>query len=498
MRSLLTRFCLLCVAAATMSPAWAAPLEERRWIEVSSQNFTIRSRLGKKDSIELLKRMELLRNIVGLSKTIKAGTGVPTVIYVVKNKKEFVDVGGDSRYEGYFQAGLRENTILMHGMRGDYESSIIQHEYVHHLVNNADGYDYPPWYREGYADYLGAVALRGDTVELFGVQRGRVATLRHYDWLPAEALLDDSAPSGLTEEQISSFYAQSWLLVHYIGSRRAPQPSLRVGLPRYFQARSEGLDAIQAFEAGFGIPVGELNDRLRNYLDVGRYETPQASIDRLLPEFDPVIAKASPATVALGLANVALKIRNLEGAERWYGVATESDSTRARAIAGLGRLRMKREDVEAAEPLFEQAATMAPDDSVVLLDRSNYWLYRAEEAEDLAESDEYLVAAASGYDYLESRGEITPELLVNSSRVMRLQDVNFEKIVTNLEAATEMMPSNVRAHADLAVAYANVGRYEDAVRILRSIRSWGHDEGGISEWATSFLLRLQATPGADP
>lgn len=494
MRFTLLRYSVVLAALVSFLPASAAELEDRKWVEVKSENFTIRSRLGRKESTEMLRHMELLRNVVSMSESMNTEAGVPTVIYAVKTEREFAEVGADKRYAGLFITGLRHNLIFMRGVYGSGERSVVQHEYVHHLTNNADGYTYPKWFVEGYADWLGSFSIKRGTAELFGADDGRIYALQQRNWLPGETLLGSASLSNLSDKQVDRFYAQSWLLVHFLNNRESSEPSMTDGLSRYMQERANGLSEVRAFEEAFEIKATDLNDRLDTYLynQCCAYYT--APVEKLLPEFETVVTTPSSADIALGLAEIALKFDNDDGAERWYRVAAANDDARGRGLAGLGNVLVYREEFEAAESYFEDAAKLAPDDAEVLLDRSNYWLERALDAAD-TERYEDLAAAAAGYDYVASLGVVTPELLVNSARIMSEQDVSPETIVANLEAATKMMPSHVGAHADLAVAYANVGRYKDAIRILRSILAWGHNQG-LTEWARSMILQIQAFPGA--
>jgi len=491
MRFLLLRAVIALVALATFLPATAAELEDRKWIEVKSENFTILSRLSKKESINMLRHMELLRNVVSRAESWNAEAGVPTVIYAVKTEKEFVEVGADDRFAGMFISGLRNNVIFMRGVYGANESSIILHEYAHHLTNNADGYTYPKWYLEGYADWLGSLSIKRKTVELFGPVLGRLYTLQDQGWLPAELLLDSSSFASLSDKQIDFFYAQAWLLVHFLFNRKPQTPSADEGLRLYMKARANGLDEVRSFEEAFGIRAADLNARLKMYLTEEcciYYEPP---IEGYLPEFETMVVTPDAADIALGLAGIALKFDNDAGAEQWYRVAAENDDTRARALAGLGNVLVYREEFDAAESYFEDAAALAPDDPEVLLDRSNYWLARALGSGSTTEKKyEDLAAAAAGYDYVESLGMVTPELLVSSARVMSELEVSPETIVAKLEAATQIMPSHVGAHADLAVAYANVGSYKKAIRVLQSILAWSHDQG-LTSWARSMILQLQ-------
>ncbi len=474
--------------------ALAAPLEEKKWIEVRSEHFTMHSRLRERESIDMLRHLELLRSLVGRMTTTELEGGVPTDIYVVKSEKEFAELGADERFAGFFVPGLRRNIIVMHGLRGSGESSMILHEYVHYLFNTTGGFDYPKWYREGHADYVSAITINRGTAVLFGVLQGRAATLARGGWLPAEVLLDSSSFESLNEDQLSVFYAQSWLLAHYLFTSDKLQTRPREALPRYFELRSAGENEVAAFEGAFGIDAATLNERLETYSRKECCVVKKVAVDDLLPSFGADVSEAATGDVALGLAETALEFDNLDGAERWFRVAAAHEPVAGKATAGIGRVLVRRGRFDEAKAYFERAASMAPDDPEVLIDQSNYLLEQALSLEESTRRYELLAAAAAGYDYVESLGIVTPELLVNSSKVLWEQQVSIDRIVANLEAATRLMPSHAGAHADLAMAYASAGREQDAIRILRSLIAWSHGDGRLGEWARATILWIQSLP----
>jgi len=76
---------LLIMAA---QPASGKELEDRKWIEVRTPNFQVRSTMSKKDSIELARYLEMFRVSVAVVTNIgRLDSPIPTEIYALRTKK---------------------------------------------------------------------------------------------------------------------------------------------------------------------------------------------------------------------------------------------------------------------------------------------------------------------------------------------------------------------------------------------------------------------------
>ncbi len=142
----------------------------------------------------------------------------------------------------------------------------LLHEYSHHLMRQAKPTYYPTWYFEGFAEYMSTTAMENGRILLGKPNPERMPTLREDNWIKFETVL---SPLGLNngdkahdESVVSSFYAQSWLLAHYMlnDSERTKK------FNAYFARVGAGEDPVAAFEPATGIAVGNLEHVLRQYL----------------------------------------------------------------------------------------------------------------------------------------------------------------------------------------------------------------------------------------
>lgn len=102
--------------------------------------------------------------------------------------------------------------------------------------------------------------------------RHRVRVIGDERWMPLEELLnaDRTVPRTLSVLRVNVFYAQSWLIVHYmmLGDRTG---LLKNGITPYLQRTMDGQESLEAFEAVFG-DLEDFERLLRQYLRRVRYQ----------------------------------------------------------------------------------------------------------------------------------------------------------------------------------------------------------------------------------
>ena len=479
----------LCVSLAA---AEARELEDKKWSHASSAHFEIYSRLGKSETTNMLKLLEAVRqlSLIMQGASEDEDDGIPTLIVAVKTSKEFGDVGGNEDYAGLFMSGLRQNAILLRGGRYADTELIILHEYVHYRMSRFDGFAYPHWFHEGFADYLGSTRIHKGKLEVFYPPRGRLMTLSDPPWLDAEDLLQESRYADLSTRQVGRFYAQSWALVHFLHNREAPAPRPSEALTAYANYLRAGDDELAAFEKAFQLPVDDLNRTLRRYVDKDCCKIARINIEELLPTFNPVFRPADRSDIAYALARVAARLDNFEGAERWYAVAGADPRYAGIATSARGLLKLEQDEPEAALELLEQAYAMAPDDPVVLLDWSQYWFRQLKDG-DPAIAAMHEERARQGFRQLSELGTNSAEYLARSSEFLLHAGGDAGLAVEQLETARRMLPSSVEILSNLAQGYVAIGRFDDAIAAARTVQAWSHGRADVNEWAEQLIALVR-------
>jgi tetratricopeptide (TPR) repeat protein len=202
---------------------------------------------------------------------------------------------------------------------GQFNSDILFfHEYAHHLMLQNWAVALPPWFSEGFAEFLSTAKINDDGSVILGGAANHRASGVH-------ALLHDFTLSamlggtdrGLTGWKMEIIYARGWLLTHYLTF----EPSRRGQLDKYIAGIQNGMKALDSAKSAFG-DLGQLQDELE------RYSTSK-EITGVLLRPDP--AKLGPITVRpLTGGEAALMPIHMRSD---YGLTGQ----RARTVAGKAR-----------------------------------------------------------------------------------------------------------------------------------------------------------------
>lgn len=132
----------------------------------------------------------------------------------------------------------------------------LLHEYAHHFMMQTGG-SAPAWYVEGFAEYLMTATFQPEKVEFGRVNQSRAYALAGPGWIDLEKLLGPRA--GLDP---GMFYAQSWLLTHYMFRTQGMGPKLR----DYLRRVSAGEESVSAFKAAVNPDLVAFQRELRRYV----------------------------------------------------------------------------------------------------------------------------------------------------------------------------------------------------------------------------------------
>lgn len=468
-------------------------LEDRDWIEVRTPNFRIRSVLKKNDTIELAQHLEMLRVAVSIMTNVnRLESPVPTEIFAVRNKGDFQRLGGRPDSVGIFQSRMRKNLIVIHDISGMDAASVIMHEYVHFLLRNHSRLHYPKWYDEGLAEYLGASKTRYGKFQIGGAPKGRVASLLNTPWIPMQEILSPEDYAEWDAERKSTFYAEAWALVHFLQHRPERETSRSQDMTRYIELIESGQGAVEAFEEAFGITVEDLDDQVQRHIGGRTIPVYRVSIDKHLEDIEPELISLSREQISLALGQVALAQGDLDSAKRWFTIARTDETLRPSAEAGLGDVFKFGDDFTAAQPHFEQAIALAPDDPYIQLDFAEYWHDRAAVPDDAGDRATYLARAREHYVEAWKLDDSMPETYAKYADTFMMEGRRYDFAVELLEQAENLLPSSFRVRMMLAEAYLGAGRTEDALAAARTILAWSHAKSSAAKRAREILDKLSS------
>jgi Tfp pilus assembly protein PilF len=252
---------LLGAAAAVAMMPQAAHAEWRRAETGHFIVYSDGSERGLRDYAAKLERFDaLMRGQFGLAST--AGERKLRV-YLVGGPSDLREVRPNvARGTGGFYSASERDVfaVLQRGIDDD----ILLHEYAHHFMyQNFPGF-YPGWFTEGFAEFFMTATVDERGKATIGNRNpGRQAQLVRESWLPIDQLLVRRPLDFRDREARQAFYAQSWLLTHYMlqdGDRRRR-------LDAYLQATARGMAPVEALGVHFGQTPEQLGGALRDYLN---------------------------------------------------------------------------------------------------------------------------------------------------------------------------------------------------------------------------------------
>jgi hypothetical protein len=138
---------------------------------------------------------------------------------------------------------------------------VLLHEYAHHFMLGSGAVAYPAWYVEGFAEYFMTAEFAPDRINFGKFNENRANWLVRGTWLPLEKVLARRF-KPTDREDTAMFYAQSWLLTHYMFRAEGMQPKLNL----YLKAVTSGTDPVTAFKTHVDPDLTAFGYKLRTYL----------------------------------------------------------------------------------------------------------------------------------------------------------------------------------------------------------------------------------------
>jgi hypothetical protein len=290
MRRLKLLVAVLAVAFAAAAPAHAA------WTKAETERFIVYGDVADfivKDYAERLSGYDALLRF--FHPPPPRARPQKLSVYLVRTRKDLQRVApGLSPLVVGFYTASPSGVFAVSALDGSIqENDTLFHEYAHHfMLENFPG-AYPAWYVEGWAEYFMTAEFTREGVKVGGFNQGRLDFLQNGRWIPMADVIGKSAAEPDPERRLR-YYAQAWLLTHYMRS----DPQRAAQLDKAVVAIAGGADPVKAFESATGMTSEQLTQALRSYnrlpmmlvKDVGRTPPPvtltklPASADDLLLE----------------------------------------------------------------------------------------------------------------------------------------------------------------------------------------------------------------------
>lgn len=306
-------------------------------------------------------RLEQFHQAYAVLAGTNAVTSPPVVVMAFPDHdslKPFLPVYGNQpgNLAGFFCRGTDENLIVL-PLAGTHVGSleIIFHEYAHLLFRRNERI-WPMWLKEGMADIY-------STFEVTGERGARIAKpmdpylrlLKNQPMMPFQRLFDTTRESPEYNERSRQgmFYAQSWLLAHYL---MIGNPAHKARLGQLTACLRLGQPPTQAFTNAFGLSLEAMEAELRAYLDRGQFESIFLRVDTNL-RAPRVFSRRQmqPAEVCFRLGDQLMRIGRLDDAQTWFSRARSLAPGSSLGYEGLGLLAGERDQHESAVRFLREA-----------------------------------------------------------------------------------------------------------------------------------------------
>ncbi len=344
------------------------------------------------------------------------------------------------------------------------------HEYAHHFMFAETRVAYPAWYVEGFAEYVMTARLAPRSLAFGHPDAARLRRLDAGGWLPPEELLRGAQdPRDL--RRASMFYAQSWLLTHWLFRTRGGPEKLRAYLAR----TARGEDLVEAFRVEVLPDLEQLNPRLLAYRQNRRAfayfrvkRDPPAPVEVRVTELAPAADRLLLPVVALTHGVDPTTGAALLAMIRAAAEAAPDDAYAARALA---LAEIQQGDPARALPLLDGLLARAPADPDLLRWRG-VGLLRAggSPAEARAMFARALAADPSDWRALVARADSLPRGAADAERWAAIGEA---------WALAPQVSTNILAHA---LALAEADRMAEAAAVLQPL-AWSPHGGPMARTA---------------
>lgn len=252
---------------------WASPAWSASWLLAESPHFRLLAQTSKRMAESRLQDLERLHEAMLLTLGVtQGGLSRPPFSMVLSDDPELIarvhPYLRDRRLAGLFVSSSDGALAFAvnHPLSQDFTGQVLFHEYAHRVMAQYARMAYPAWYVEGFAEYFGATRISPHAVEI-GAFNPSASILGRRGWLqPAQLLKPGFQSTGdkdVDGDSMGVFYAESWLLTHYVLSKTERAQRFN----DYFRRVAGGEDPLAALEPATGIAPNRLNSELRRHMD---------------------------------------------------------------------------------------------------------------------------------------------------------------------------------------------------------------------------------------
>jgi Flp pilus assembly protein TadD len=353
MRHSIRALCLVLALAAARAAGQpdGGQLLHQHWFETRTPHFQFYSCGSTQAVVDLATRLEQFHDAYSLLAGARAVASPPIIAVAFPDyatMKPFLPLyqGQPENLAAFFIRGTDENLIVLH-LSGSVADSLqrIFHEYSHLLMRHNAPY-WPVWLNEGMAEIYAPFEVVGPYRTSIGkVLEHHVQLLEHTPLMPLHQLfaVTRDSPEYNERQHQGIFYAESWLLVHYL--MLGGNPTLQAGFRQLTPLLKQGQSPEQAFTNALHTSLPAMEAQLRHYLAQGKFLPLELNVSaNLQAQRFTYTRGVAPPEVCFRLGDELLRIGRLDAAETWFRHAEKLAPASPLPYEGLGLLAAERKE----------------------------------------------------------------------------------------------------------------------------------------------------------
>jgi tetratricopeptide (TPR) repeat protein len=360
---LLTALLALGICRVLATGSRDMPLVQRQWFETRTAHFNIYSCSAPEEVDKLAAQLEQFCEAYALLAGAQAVASPPIVVMAFpdhKSLKPFLPLYHDrpGHFAGLFQHSSDENLIVLSlpGANADAtDMTVVFHKYAHLLFRRNDRI-WPLWLKEGMAEIYSTFETSGYNAVIGQPIEHHLRLLAKSPLLPLTELfaVTHDSPQYSERERQGIFYAESWLLTHYLMAGDNPVYKSRFG--QFTTLLRDGQMPVPAFTNALQITLPPVESDLRRYQARGQFAPVQLAFSGCIAQ-PRTFARRNlvPVENYFRLGDELLRLDRLDDAEKLFNDAQKLAPASPLPHEGLGLLAVQREKSEVAEREFREA-----------------------------------------------------------------------------------------------------------------------------------------------
>jgi tetratricopeptide (TPR) repeat protein len=388
-------------------------LVQRQWFEIRTAHFNIYSCGTPQDVYKLAGRLEQFCEAYSLLAGTQAVASPPVMVMAFpdhESMKPFLPLyqGKPGNLAGFFARGSDENLIVLALPGGDEASSgmeVIFHEYAHLLFRRND-LIWPLWLKEGMAEIYSTFGTRGYEVQIARPIDHHLNLLAQEPLMPLHELfaVTHDSPQYNESTRQGIFYAESWLLTHFLMAGDNPAYKARFG--QFTTLLLQGQPPEQAFTNALDTTLPLMEAELHRYLERGVFEPVELKLPgNVSASISAFTRTITPVEIYFRLGDELLRIDRLDSAALYFAQAKKIAPVSPLSYEGLGLLAAQREQPD--EAVREMVEALQHGSTSFLV----HYTYAREKYQLTADSQNRY-APLKNQDAVEIRNELQKSLML--------------------------------------------------------------------------------------